>query len=522
MLPIEDKRILLQEELDSKKTSYERNILGQFSTPTFLAHEILAHSKKLMSDRKKIKFFDPAIGTGSFYSALLANFPKERIQRAEGYEVDHHYGNPSIEFWKDFDLKIKLTDFTLENPNKENLSNLIICNPPYVRHHHLNSKMKEQLRYLSRRVTGIDLNGLTGLYGYFLLISHMWMEEGGIAGWLIPSEFMDVNYGNQIKQYLLDKVKLIHIHRFDPDEVQFNDALVSSTVVWLKKIKPPKSYEVEFSFGGTLNHPKISKDISTKILRKEPKWTRFPILEERQLSKEPKLSDFFSIKRGIATGDNNFFILNREQIEKLNLPIQYFRPVLPSPRYLKVDIIDSDQEGNPLIAPHLFLLDCKLPENEVKKKYPTLWKYIEKGIELGIPEKYLCKHRSLWYSQENRDSTPFICTYMGRKKNKNGNNRPFRFILNHSKATATNVYLMLYPTKLLNIALTNNPSLSQSIWSSLNNISLDILLEEGRVYGGGLHKLEPKELAKVPASTIMNFIPKEIKPARTYSQLSLF
>jgi hypothetical protein len=99
--------------------------------------------------------------------------------------------------------------------------------------------MKEQLRYLSRRVTGIDLNGLTGLYGYFLLISHMWMEEGGIAGWLIPSEFMDVNYGNQIKQYLLDKVKLIHIHRFDPDEVQFNDALVSSTVVWLKKIKPP-------------------------------------------------------------------------------------------------------------------------------------------------------------------------------------------------------------------------------------------------------------------------------------------
>ncbi|ETR69363.1 MAG: hypothetical protein OMM_03972 [Candidatus Magnetoglobus multicellularis str. Araruama] len=35
---------------------------------------------------------------------------------------------------------------------------------------------------------------------------------------------MDVNYGNQIKQYLLDKVKLLHIHRFDPDEVQFNDA----------------------------------------------------------------------------------------------------------------------------------------------------------------------------------------------------------------------------------------------------------------------------------------------------------
>ena len=120
---------------------------------------------------------------------------------------------------------------------------------------------------------------------------------------------MDVNYGKAVKKYLLDKVTLLRIHRFDPNEIQFEDALVSSAIVWFRNDPPPADHQTEFTFGGSLLSPKLSRLVSTSSLRKEAKWTRFPILDVREKETLCCLSDLFTIKRGIATGHNNFFIL---------------------------------------------------------------------------------------------------------------------------------------------------------------------------------------------------------------------
>lgn len=45
----------------------------------------------------------------------------------------------------------------------------------------------------------------------------------------------------------------------------------------------------------------------------------------------------------------------------------------------------------------------------------------------------------------------------------------------------------------------------------LNNVRLEDLLGEGRIYGGGLHKLEPKELANVPAAAVVELLPRQEK-----------
>lgn len=251
---IETLRLKMQGQLDAAKTQKERNKLGQFATPTALARDILRNARALLPAEAPVRFLDPAFGTGAFFSALLEVFPPEQVETASGYEIDPHYGDEALRLWTDTPLQLTIGDFTRARPPVlgDQKANLLICNPPYVRHHHIMSADKTRLLDLVRQVTGIRLNGLAGLYCYFLLLSHRWLADGGLAGWLVPSEFMDVNYGQQVKHYLLEQVTLLRIHRFSPHDVQFGDALVSSAVVWYKKQPPSHDQEVEFSYGGAL------------------------------------------------------------------------------------------------------------------------------------------------------------------------------------------------------------------------------------------------------------------------------
>ncbi len=496
----------LQALLDSQKTQAERNRLGQFATPFELASQIVRASAAWVGAQEPVRFLDPAVGTGVFFSALRQTVNSECIAAAAGYEIDPHYGAPAQDLWSGIGFEVHLSDFTRTTaPDAEaDRFNLIICNPPYVRHHHLSSDEKERLRRLARQRAGLALSGLSGLYCYFLALAHGWMADDGVAAWLIPSEFMDVNYGKAVKNYLLERVTLLRVHRFDPNEVQFEDALVSSAVIWLRKTAPPAEHEVEFTFGGSVAAPRISRKTPVSVISRESKWTRFPMAEARTATKGARLGDFFTIKRGIATGGNEFFILSKERIVSLGLPIECFRPILPGPRFLTEDEVMTNGDGNPVIDRLLFLLNCRLPETEIQTRYPALWRYLQSG-KPEVAGRYLCRHRTPWYAQEDRPPTPFVCTYIGRGDAKNG--RPFRFILNHSQATAANVYLLLYPKAALARALAQDASLSRKLWQALTQIDAHELLAEGRVYGGGLHKLEPSELAQAPADGILAMLP---------------
>jgi hypothetical protein len=248
------------------------------------------------------------------------------------------------------------------------------------------------------------------------------------------------------------------------------------------------------------------------VLYRTDKWTGFPKTFNNKLSAEVKnehlrfkLADLFKIKRGLVTGANKFFILTPRQISTYELPAEFLIPILPSPRYLLTDEVEADSDGSPVLGQQLFLLSCNLPENEVELKYPSLWEYLQSGVQKGINQRYLCRHRSPWYAQENRPASPLLCTYMGRSASER--NKPFRFILNHSQATAPNVYLMLYPKPGLEKELKDKPELLKAVWQALNEISPEVLMGEGRIYGGGLHKIEPNELGSTPADTILTILP---------------
>src|SRR6266571_4254349 len=417
MKTTEEVRQEVQRDIDDSKVQEERNRLGQFATESKLAQEMLAYASRLVSANRAVSFLDPAFGTGAFYSALLKTMPPSRVERAKAFEIDSTYGNAAKRLWNTTPLDLELADFTrAEIPKEIDRYNLVICNPPYVRHHHISGSDKVRLQNLANRSAGVSLSGLSGLYCYFLCISHRWMAPGAIAGWLIPSEFMDVNYGREVKRYLLDRVTLARIHRFDPEDTQFRDAYVSSAIVWLRNVPPSDDTKVEFTFGGTLTLPSLAQTVSTKQLRLAPKWTAYPQQPGRGLTNaHAHLSDFFEVKRGLATGSNEFFIMSTRDANERGLPEEFLRPILPPPRVLETQCVEADETGSPVLKERLVLLDCSLSEQAVRAGYPTLWGYLEEGKKAKVDQRYLCRHRIPWYSQEKRAASPFLCTYLGRQ-----------------------------------------------------------------------------------------------------------
>lgn len=491
--PWEAARLAVQQTYDAAHPAAERNRLGQFATPGALARALVRVGLDALPAGQPVRFLDPALGTGAFFSALLAERGSRPVARALGVELDPAVVALAQALWAGSGLELRPGDFTQLTPGPQDRANLLIANPPYVRHHHLGRAVKEDLARRLAQHTGLRLSGLAGLYCYFLLLSRAWMAPEGIAVWLIPSEFMDVNYGDGVKRFLLSQVTLLRVHRADPRDVQFGDALVSSAVVVLQNRPPGAQHRVQFTYGGSVERPAVERAVDLATLAAQPRWTRFPKeVEAPRVPEGRPLGELFQIKRGIATGGNKFFVLEDAQVAALGLPREHLTPILPPPRRLAVDRVLAGPDGAPDLPGRSWLLSCSRPEAEVRGAHPALWRYLMSGVP-AVSSGYLCSRRTPWYTQETRAPAPLLCTYMGR----DSRGRPFRFILNESNAIAANVYLLLYPRAPLQAAMHTDPGLLERIWRFLNALPVEALVREGRVYGGGLFKLEPGELAAV-------------------------
>lgn len=491
---IEKKRIILQKAVDDSKSKLERNMLGQFATPRLLADELLEYARTQLPGNK-VSFFDPAFGTGSFYTAFLKSFKGEI--KGLGIEIDADYYKVAREVWKGVDsLEIENTDFTLADPKTHKQADLLVCNPPYSRHHHLSKDMKKRVNEKINKTLGIQVSGLAGLHFYFMLLCHEWMKQNGLAIWLVPSEILEVNYGKEIRKYLLNRVDLERIHFFEHSDVQFLDALVSSCVIVFRNDKPTTNKKIEITVGD-FKEPTLRYKLARQKLDPEQKWSKHLLtkVETKPVSEEgAKLGDLFTVKRGIATGDNSYFILDKEKALQLEIPRKYLQNILPPSRYLKGDVVNPDEDGFLDVEKKLVVLNIDLSIDVIKREYPILYMYLQEGIAKGVNKGYLASKRSPWYSQEKRTSPKYFVRYMSRERKEQTDNHMI-FIKNNSDAIAANSYLMLYKKP---IDMFSSYQDDKKVWKLLSLGLNRSLYRFGRTYGGGLVKFEPSELKELP------------------------
>ena len=484
-------------------------------TPPELAFSIADQAVAMLPTiHTRVRFGDPAVGAGAFFAALSQIVPRNSIENAIGVDISPLQVEAARWRWAQHGMKVVVGDYL----HMENLPrrNLILANPPYLRHQQIRRPQKLLLRARAAVLLGRPVSARSGQYVYFMLLSHAWMEDDAVAAWLIPSEFMQSDYGDALRYYLTHLVTLERIHLFAHDTPQFENAAVLPCVVFFRKVPPSPSAVVEFSDGMLLARSSTARQVTVRELRQSRNWN-IPERAASSAEKNPVLGELFDVKRGIATGANDFFVMERSEARALGIPNVAVQPLLPKARYIVGDVIEPDDDGHPLVDRQLVVIDCDLPETEIERRYPKFALYLSAAEEHGVRRSTLVRSRSPWYKQERRAIAPFVCTYMGRGTE---NRPPIRFLWNRSKATATNTYLLLYPKPAILRAIAAKPAREGALFRLLQHVADNVLRGHYRTHAHGLRKIEPGDLVRAELPNSPAWVRRLVKEAR-FDELKL-
>lgn len=416
---------------------------------------------------------EPAFGLGIF-SKSLYKFNKQI--KITGYEIDHTVGEYAKKGLKgtNIDVKLLLRDYLTASWTDK--FDGIICNPPYLKFYDYDNAT---LVPMENGKLNIHLNGFTNLYTLFLLKSIYQLKEDGRLAYIIPSEFLNSDYGVEVKRELLHSGVLKHIIIVDFTQNAFNDAITTACIILCQK--GTNSESVRFSYVSDISHLKSSlnnyKAIPSCQLNPEVKWKQY--YEETHASKYNHLvpfSTFAKVSRGIATGDNKYFTFNYSKIDAFQIPENCFLRCICHAANVQNRIFTNDDFQK--LANHdktVFLFNGCANENEQHVK-----SYIKFGEDKEVNKKYLTASRNPWYALEKRLPSPIWVSVF----NRNG----LRFVRNKAGAYNLTTFHCVYNTGVIDTDI---------LFAYLiTDVAKEIFLDNARQYGNGLVKFEPNDLNK--------------------------
>lgn len=383
----------MTETQDSKKNR------GGYYTPSKLTDFIA----KWAISTPDAKILEPSSGDGRFvdsaYKVLQdfnAKFELDQILAVEYSESEALKINKkkakviNSDFFKLFQEDLK---------SKEKYD-VILGNPPFIRYQSIEKEISDRA-FDSMIYYGLRPSKMTNLWVPFLLLSCELLTDDGRLGMVIPSELLQVDYAADIREYLLRKFSELTV-------ISFNDNLFENAqqeVVVLLGKRKSKDTGFRFIELNSLNDlDTIELDGVTEFVKdieiSKEKWLKY-FLKPDEISNfrlaisnnELKLfDDIAEVNVGVVTGQNNFFVVNKETIDYFNLKNDSFIDIISRSEQLKgIELNDSKLEELYIDNKKVKLFIPKIDLNPVEKNY------IQFGESKGYHSGYKTRIRKEWY-----------------------------------------------------------------------------------------------------------------------------
>jgi methylase of polypeptide subunit release factors len=383
---------------------------------------------------------DPACGDGAFLSGIAA---AGRPALLEGVDADpvaaaaaraaapgariHHDDALTRRFGRSYDL--------------------IVGNPPYVRHQDLRDPLGRPGRYadavgraVQRVAPGLRLPARADLSAAFLALGVSLLRPGGVLAFVTTSAWLDTAYGEPLGRWLLDEGLVELCER--PAERTFAGADVNSLVVVVRR-----------GATGPVEVRQLGRPVrlaERPALRAAPKWggrlLRVPAAEPL-LAQGMPLGDVCRVGSYLITGCDRFFYRR----ERGDLDPRLVRPVIKSTRGHRRIELSGD--------PACLLVSAADPGD--------LGPAGQAAVAAGVPALSGVRARPVW-SRIDQEPGPVLCVRTGRDRH--------LAYLNPAGWASGELYRVWPPEGL------SPRALAAFLNSSAAGLQLEAL---GRAYGGG-------------------------------------
>lgn len=483
-----------------------RKKFGQIFTPPAIAHLMISW---VTANMQGGRLLDPALGPGIFYRELAAELAKSAAESPEdasdstfvssllssfdfeGFELDPNLAELTRDAFTTLGIPLQCyaEDFLFAHIVRP--YDGIVCNPPYI--HFQDYKYHPEFLQEFTRLYGLELNKLSNIYALFLVKALSLLKPGGRAAFIVPSEFLNADYGIGIKEFLLATRALTHLIIFDPALQIFPGFLTTSAILLFEKSAAHQIQMINLStlselptIQNYLLNPVESYGLKVKncdysALDPKVKWKNYYADTTAHLHLEKKtnltrFSKFANVRRGIATGANEFFTLSAEDAREHRIDRVYLSPCLTRASQLQDNFFcEADLERLIAAGKKVFLLNLtnKLPDKHVLA-------YIRRGEELGFHTRYLTRNRRLWYTMEPLTPADILV--------KTFNREPAVFVANHTATLHLTCFHGIYLNPL-------GQEYREALFLYLlTDLAREVFEGYKRDYGLGLGKFEPNDI----------------------------